>query len=56
MALGITLLNWPAGIALPNAGRVALHEAMGSTLVGIYRQVGWKLGVWREVGWWQVLL
>jgi len=45
-----------AGIALPNEGSIALHEAMGFTLVGIYREVGWKLGGWRDVGWWQRLL
>ncbi|WP_205466704.1 hypothetical protein [Novosphingobium sp. BW1] len=33
-----------AGIALPKAGSVALHEAIGFTLVGIYREVGWKPG------------
>ncbi|MBU1173986.1 MAG: GNAT family N-acetyltransferase [Alphaproteobacteria bacterium] len=45
-----------AGIALPNAGSVGLHEAMGFTPVGIYREVGWKFGAWRDVGWWQRLL
>lgn len=45
-----------AGIALPNAGSVGLHEAMGFSPVGIYREVGWKLGAWRDVGWWQRLL
>ena len=45
-----------AGIALPNDGSVGLHEAMGFTPVGIYREVGWKLGGWRDVGWWQRLL
>jgi phosphinothricin acetyltransferase len=45
-----------AGIALPNAASIALHEAMGFTPVGIYREVGWKLGGWRDVGWWQRLL
>ncbi|MCJ2187043.1 arsinothricin resistance N-acetyltransferase ArsN1 family B [Novosphingobium beihaiensis] len=45
-----------AGIALPNPGSVGLHEAMGFTPVGIYREVGWKLGAWRDVGWWQRLL
>lgn len=45
-----------AGIALPNEGSIALHEAMGFTPVGIYREVGWKLGGWRDVGWWQKLL
>jgi phosphinothricin acetyltransferase len=45
-----------AGIALPNAGSIGLHEAMGFTPIGIYREVGWKLGSWRDVGWWQRLL
>ena len=30
--------------------------ADGETPVGIYREVGWKLGGWRDVGWWQRLL
>lgn len=45
-----------AGIALPNPGSIGLHEAMGFTPVGIYREVGWKAGGWRDVGWWQKLL
>jgi len=45
-----------AGIALPNEGSIGLHEAMGFTPVGIYREVGWKHGGWRDVGWWQRLL
>jgi phosphinothricin acetyltransferase len=45
-----------AGIALPNDASIALHQAMGFTPVGIYREVGWKLGGWRDVGWWQRLL
>jgi L-amino acid N-acyltransferase YncA len=45
-----------AGIALPNDASVGLHEAMGFTPVGIYREVGWKMGGWRDVGWWQRLL
>ena len=45
-----------AGIALPNDASIGLHEAMGFTPVGIYREVGWKLGAWRDVGWWQRLL
>ncbi|MDM7955524.1 MULTISPECIES: arsinothricin resistance N-acetyltransferase ArsN1 family B [Blastomonas] len=45
-----------AGIALPNPASIALHEAMGMTPVGIYREVGWKLDGWRDVGWWQRLL
>ncbi len=45
-----------AGIALPNDGSIGLHEAMGFELLGIYREVGWKMGGWRDVGWWQRLL
>ena len=42
-----------AGIALPNPASVALHEAVGFVTVGIYRDVGFKLGRWCDVGWWQ---
>jgi L-amino acid N-acyltransferase YncA len=42
-----------AGIALPNAGSVGLHEAMGFEAIGTYRNVGFKHGAWRDVGWWQ---
>lgn len=42
-----------AGIALPNPGSIALHEAFGFEPLGVYREVGWKLGGWRDVGWWQ---
>lgn len=42
-----------AGIALPNAASVALHESIGFTPIGVYRNVGFKNGAWRDVGWWQ---
>lgn len=45
-----------AGITLPNEKSVALHEAVGFKPVGIYREVGFKLGRWYDVGWWQLLL
>jgi L-amino acid N-acyltransferase YncA len=45
-----------AGIALPNPGSIALHEGMGFAPLGIYREVGWKMGGWRDVSWWQRLL
>ena len=45
-----------AGIALPNDASIGLHEALGFTPVGIYRDVCWKLGGWRDVGWWPRLL
>jgi L-amino acid N-acyltransferase YncA len=42
-----------AGITLPNPASVALHEALGFEPVGVYRDVGFKLGAWHDVGWWQ---
>ena len=45
-----------AGIALPNAGSVALHESVGFVFVGRYRDVGFKLGSWHDTGWWQCRL
>jgi L-amino acid N-acyltransferase YncA len=45
-----------AGIALPNAASVGLHEAMGFVSVGVYREVGHKLGAWRDVGYWSLEL
>ena len=42
-----------AGIALPNAASVALHESVGFQPIGIYRQVGFKHGRWLDFGWWQ---
>lgn len=42
-----------AGITLPNAASVGLHEALGFTPVGVYRAVGFKLGRWHDVGWWE---
>lgn len=41
-----------AGITLPNAGSVGLHEAIGFRPVGVYRNVGYKAGAWHDVGWW----
>ena len=45
-----------AGIALPNPGSIALHERMGFTPIGVYREVGFKFDTWHDVGWWQCLL
>ena len=42
-----------AGIALPNAASVALHESVGFQPLGVYRKVGFKHGRWLDVGWWQ---
>lgn len=45
-----------AGIALPNATSVRLHEALGFTRIGVYKDVGYKLGSWHDVGWWELPL
>jgi phosphinothricin acetyltransferase len=42
-----------AGIALPNDKSVGLHQALGFERVGVYPEVGFKLGAWRDVGWWR---
>ena len=40
-------------IALPNAASVGLFESLGFERVGVWRDVGWKLGAWWDVGIWQ---
>jgi L-amino acid N-acyltransferase YncA len=45
-----------AGITLPNAASVRLHESLGFEQIGVYRRIGFKAGAWRDVGWWQLLL
>lgn len=42
-----------AGIALPNPGSIALHEAVGFEQIGVFREIGFKFGRWHDVGWWQ---
>lgn len=41
-------------ISLPNDASVRLHEKMGFTYVGTFKQAGFKLGKWHDVGWWQL--
>jgi L-amino acid N-acyltransferase YncA len=45
--------NAYAGITLPNPASVRLHEAVGFTPVGVYREVGYKLGSWHDVAWFE---
>ena len=49
-------VNAFAGITLPNAASVGLHESMGFKPIGVYRRVGYKLGAWHDVGWWQLVV
>ena len=48
------LVNLYAGIALPNAASVGLHEAMGFVPVARYPAIGFKAGAWRDTGWWHL--
>ncbi|WP_458069248.1 N-acetyltransferase family protein [Rhodanobacter sp. BL-MT-08] len=40
-------------ITLPGVASVAMHEAMGFSNAGVWRQCGYKLGRWWDVGVWQ---
>lgn len=44
------------GIALPNPESIRLHEKLGFTPIGRFREVGWKFGRWIDVGYWEKLL
>ena len=44
------------GVALPNAGSVALHEKLGFTKVAHFKEVGWKQDRWIDVGYWELIL
>jgi phosphinothricin acetyltransferase len=46
------LVHVYAGITLPNAKSVAFHEAFGFRPIGVYKDIGFKLGEWHSVGWW----
>ena len=45
-----------AGITLPNAASVALHERVGFERVGLMREVGFKLGRYWDVVWYEKAL
>ena len=42
-----------AGVTLPNAGSVGLHESLGFKQVGVFTQVGYKFDQWYDVGFWE---
>lgn len=45
-----------AGIALPNAASVGIHEKLGFRKVAHFSEVGKKFGCWRDVGYWELAL
>jgi L-amino acid N-acyltransferase YncA len=44
------------GIALPNPGSIALHQALGFLQVARFNEVGYKFEEWLNVGYWQKIL
>jgi len=42
-----------AGITYPNDASVGLHSALGFTMIGIFRKIGWKFDQWHDVAWMQ---
>lgn len=49
-------VNAYAGITLPNAASVGLHQSLGFAPIGIYPRIGYKFGAWHDVGWFQLRL
>jgi phosphinothricin acetyltransferase len=45
-----------AGITIPNAASVQLHERFGFRRVALLERVGWKFGRWHDVGYWELHL
>jgi L-amino acid N-acyltransferase YncA len=45
-----------AGVALPNPASIALHRSAGFEPLGVFREVGFKLGHWHDVAWLQRVL
>lgn len=45
--------NACAGVTLPNPASEGLHRAVGFTQVGVYHNVGYKLGAWHDVAWFE---
>lgn len=43
-------------IALPNDASVRVHEAIGFRKIGVFENMGYKLGKWHDTGWWQLEL
>lgn len=44
-------VNVYAGITLPNPKSYAFHTKMGFTPIGVYQNIGYKLGRWHDVAW-----
>lgn len=45
--------NVYAGVTLPNAASVGLHQSVGFVPIGVFKSVGHKFGRWHDVAWFQ---
>lgn len=43
--------NIYAGVTIPNIKSESLHECLGFKTIGVYQNVGYKLGSWHDVKW-----
>lgn len=48
--------NAYAGVTLPNAASVGLHQAVGFQEIGTFPRVGYKFGRWQDVAWFHLVL
>lgn len=48
--------NAIAGVTLPNPSSEAIHQSLGFSKIGIYKNVGFKFGQWHDVAWYQMQL
>lgn len=46
--------NAYAGITLPNVKSESLNESFGFKAIGVYHNVGYKLGSWHDVKWYEL--
>lgn len=44
------------GVVVPNDASERLHARAGFVRVGVFREVGFKMGAWRDVAWYQRML
>lgn len=45
-----------AGVSLPNLNSEGFHESFGFKPIGVFHNVGYKLGEWRDVKWFELAI
>ena len=48
--------NVYAGVGLPNKKSEEFHKALGFTELGVFKNIGYKLGAWHDTKWFQLQL